>query len=216
MKTFVYWVFVFGLSCLQPRIASAASGACPGGVEGILKPFSTLVGVRVDFVEEKYIALLKKPLVNRGTVVFMAPGNLVRRVDMPKPSAVWLKAGELWVRDNTGERKLDVTKWGPANVLVNSFLYVLRGDVESLKKHYRIELGCDKDLWTMRLSPLSPDLAKILKYMVIVGRGAEPETLEMLDGSGDRSLTRFGKASQHKRYSPAQLSSLFSSAATLP
>jgi hypothetical protein len=216
MKTFVFGVSMFFVACLQPRVAGAAAGACPAGLEGILKPFSNLVGVSVDFVEEKHIALLTKPLVNRGTVVFMAPGNLVRRIDVPKPSAVWLKSGELWIRDNTGERNLDVTKWGPANVLVNSFLYVLRGDVVSLKKHYRIDLGCEKDTWTMRLTPLSPDLAKILKYMVIVGRGADPETLEMLDGSGDRSLTRFGKSDQRKRFSPAQLSALFSSAATHP
>jgi len=216
MKTFVSCLFMSFVACLAPRYAAADAGACPGGLETILKPFANLVGVRVDFVEEKRIALLKKPLVNRGTVVFMAPGNLVRRIDEPRPSAVWLKAGQLWVRDNTGERKLDVTKWGPANVLVNSFLYVLRGDVDSLKKHYRVDLGCDKDKWTMRLTPISPDLGKILRYMEISGHGAEPETLEMLDGSGDRSLTRFGKSDQHKRFSPAQLGALFSSAAAHP
>lgn len=198
---------------LQAHASVAAPGVCPGGIAGVLKPFANLVGVKVDFVEEKRIALLTKPLVNRGTVLFMAPNSLVRRVDSPSSSAIWLKAGELWVRDKTGERKLDVTRWGPANVLINSFLYVLRGDYISLGKHYQIDLTCDNAAWSMRLTPRQADLARIVRFMVINGRGADAESLELLDGSGDRSVTRFGKADTKARFTSEQLKRQFSSAA---
>ncbi len=195
---------------------AAGEPHCPASVGEVLQPFSKLVGLKVDFFEEKRILLLKKPLVNRGTVVFMAPGNLVRRIDSPTASAVWIRPGQFWVRDRSGERKLDVARWGPANVLVNSFLYVLRGDVDALNKHYRIVLSCNWGAWKLDLTPRAPELAKIIRSLSITGHPGAPETLELVDGSGDTSLTRFGKPDNQVRYTEAQLKRFFSSPAAKP
>lgn len=200
------------MGLILPAPADAAPTACAGGHAGILKPFVQLKGVRVDFVEEKRIALLKKPLLNNGSIVFMAPDQLVRRVDSPSPSAVWIRRGQVFVRDGAGERELDVTRWGPANVLINSFLYVLRGDAESLRKHYQIEDTCEGSGWKLKLTPRAPELAKIIKYMVIIGHGATPESLELLDGSGDRSLTRFSHVNNEARFTEAELQNFFKAA----
>lgn len=212
------WLCGVLLSPLAARSASAevAPSPCPKDLSAILKPFTQLVGVRADFVEEKRIALLRKPLVNTGSLVFMAPDQLVRRVDAPMSSAIWVKRGQVWVRDGAGERKLDVTRWGPANVLINSFLYVLRGDAESLRKHYRIEVTCEGARWKLRLTPRAAELAKILRYLVIIGREATPESLEMLDGAGDRSLTRFTRPNTQARFTGTQLKKFFRAAVPKP
>lgn len=212
------WLAAALLSPLGATLPAPAAGEpnCPASVREVLQPFSKLVGLKVEFVEEKRILLLKKPLVNRGSVVFMAPGNLVRRIDSPTASAVWIRPGQFWVRDKSGERKLEVARWGPANVLVNSFLYVLRGDVDALNKHYRSALTCQGGAWKLELTPRAPELAKIVRSLRITGQQAAPETLELVDGSGDTSLTRFGKASNQVRYTEAQLKRFFSSPAAKP
>ncbi len=193
-----------------------AASACPPDVATLLRPFQKLVGFQVDFVEEKFIALLAKPLVNRGRVFFMAPDSLVRRVEAPEPGAVWLRQGQLWVRDANGERKLDVGAWGPANVLMNSFLYVLRGDVENLKKHFTLQLSCEFSHWSLLLVPKDAALLKLLKHLRIEGHKDAPEMLEMLDGSGDRSVTRFSDEDRSVRLSDAQMKAAFAAKPARP
>ena len=203
------------LPSTRPALAAekARSATCPKDVASLLAPFASLQAVRVDFVEEKHIAILLKPLINRGTIAFMAPDQLVRSVQAPEASAVWLRQGQLWVRDASGERKLDVGKWGPANVLVNSFLYVLRGDVENLQRHYNLQLTCQGSTWTLRLVPKDKALLRLIQFLSVVGQGDQPNSLEMLDGSGDRSLTRFINHERNARLSMKQLQELFSNSA---
>lgn len=174
----------------RPKAAPVAA-VCPANVGALLAPFTKVDGVAVDFAEEKHIALLAKPLANRGRILFRAPDHLVRRVEAPEPSAVRLRQGALSVRDASGTRQLDVGSWGPANVLINSFLFVLRGDVESLRRHYELTLTCEAPLWRLRLVPKEASLGKLLAHLEISGRGATPEVMEMLDGAGDRTVTRF-------------------------
>ncbi|MDX2054832.1 MAG: outer membrane lipoprotein carrier protein LolA [Polyangiaceae bacterium] len=204
------------LGSFLPGPAAAGPTPCAGGLSGILKPFAKLKGFSVDFVEEKRIALLRKPLVNTGSIVFKAPHQLVRRVDAPQPSAIWIKPGQVRIRDASGERNLDVTRWGPANVLIQSFLYVLSGDAESLRKHYRIEDSCEGGVWKLKLTPRAPELAKILRHLVIVGHGATPESLELLDGSGDLSVTRFTGLNTQARFNEAQLKKFFKATRAKP
>lgn len=193
-----------------------SASACPQDVATLLRPFQKLVGFQVDFVEEKFIALLTKPLINRGRIFFMAPDSLVRQVNAPVPGAVWLRQGQLWVRDGHGERKLDVGAWGPANVLMNSFLYVLRGDVENLNKHFALQLSCESAQWSLQLVPKDAALLKLLKHLRIQGRNDAPEVLEMLDGAGDRSVTRFSKEDRSVRLSDAQMKAAFTAKPAQP
>ena len=193
----------------SPKKVKQAVLACPADVRALLAPFAKVRGVSVDFTEEKHIALLAKPVVNRGRILFLAPDQLVRRVEEPTPSAVWLRGTDLVVRDAAGERKLDVGRWGPANVLVSSFLYVLRGDVVSLLKHYDMTLTCEAPLWRLRLVPKDKGLGKLLGHLVISGRGDRPEVMEVLDGSGDRAITRFANEDRHAHPAPADLEAFF-------
>lgn len=192
----------------------APDSACPKDVPALLAAFRGLVGFQVDFVEEKQVALLKKPLINKGRVLFAAPDQLVRRVDSPVNTAVWIRGSELWMRDSQGTKRLDVGQWGPANVLINSFLFVLRGDTANLKKHYDMTLACGGAGWRLTLTPRQADLRKILQRMEIEGTGAEPTRLSLLDGAGDLSTTRFGTANKALRPSVAQLQKFFAAVAS--
>ncbi|MDX2019520.1 MAG: outer membrane lipoprotein carrier protein LolA [Deltaproteobacteria bacterium] len=193
---------------------AGAAATCPANVPALLKGFAAVTNISVDFVEEKHVALLKRPLVNKGTVVFAAPDQLVRRVDAPVPTAVWIKGGSLWMRDAHGSKLVDVAQWGPANVLINSFLYVLQGDTASLQQHYEMSLACAGTTWHLTLIPRQPDLRKVLQRLEINGAGPDVTQLSLLDGNGDLSVTRFGKPNKAVRHSPAQLQQFFASPAS--
>jgi len=58
--------------------------------------------------------------------------------------------------------------------------------------------------------------SKLVDDLDLDSLDAVDETLELVDGSGDTSLTRFGKANDQVRYTEAQLKRFFSSPAAKP
>ena len=189
--------------------ARTAADPCGRGLPGVVGGFRQIKSLRATFVEEKHIALLARPLVTRGSIFYRAPADLIRRTVAPRPSAVWLHGARLRLRDDSGEKEMDLGRWGPAQSLVDSYLHVLGGDLDWLKAHYTIDFQCRAGAWRLALAPLEPAVAKLLKSITLAGRGDELSRVDVVDASGDRTETSYGASDRSVDYGPADLEKLY-------
>jgi hypothetical protein len=189
--------------------ARPAADTCARGLPGVVAAFRQIKGLRATFVEEKHIALLARPLVTRGSIVYRAPADLIRHTASPRPSAVWLHGARLRFRDDSGEKEMDLGRWGPAQSLVDSYLHVLGGDLDWLKARYTVDFQCRGGVWRVALTPLEPGLAKLVKSITLSGRGDDLSRVEVVDANGDRTETSYGASDRSVDHSPADLEKLY-------
>ena len=189
--------------------AGPAADACARGLPGVVAAFRQIKSLRATFVEEKHIALLARPLVTRGSIFYRAPADLIRRTVTPRPSAVWLHGARLRFRDDSGEKDMDLGRWGPAQSLVDSYLHVLGGDLDWLKARYTVDFQCRAGAWRLALVPREPALSKLVKSITLSGRGDDLSRVEVVDASGDRTDTSYGASDRSVDYGPADLEKLY-------
>jgi hypothetical protein len=171
--------------------------------------FQRIKSRQVDFVEEKHIPLLARPLVSRGQIVFVAPADLVRRTESPEWSVLWLRADRLKIRDAAGEKVVDVGRWGPAKILVSSYLHVLSGDLAWLEQRYTVDFQCRAGRWRFRLAPTDASLAKLVKTISLSGKAATLEQLEVVDANGDVTRTTFSSVASPVSHRLSDLEKLY-------
>jgi len=179
------------LALLWPLLASAAEW----NIEALMQELARTPKPEVSFVETKHLAALKAPLEVRGTLLFRRPDHLERHVTAPVEESFIVDGDQVTlVRKNSDERyTLSLQSQPVLWAFIESIRATLRGDVEALRKFYRVELSGAQQQWVLTLLPSDLDMAQLVRVIRIGGTGGEVRTIEVQETSGDRSVTRIIK-----------------------
>jgi hypothetical protein len=180
-------------------------------LESLIEGLRAMPGFSARFEEEKHIALLREPLRSHGSVSFVPPDRLLRRVDEPEPSLLRLEGDELVFADAQGSERFDLGAVPIARVFARTFTDVLAGDLERLRAAYAIDFrpeGPGTEPWRLELRPRDADLARAVSGIRLRGRGLALVDLEVREASGDATLTRFTDVDPDRRFSPAEIDAL--------
>lgn len=178
---------VLMLLCLS---AHAQEDTSKRSVEALLGAFRTDAVLRVDFEELVKLPFLKEPLQSSGRlVVHSGDGLFLREIESPTPSVALVSGSRIVVRDGTGTMTIDESTAPEVAQALMLLDALVRGDVASLRKRYRVELRHEADeRWTVTLQDASK--RAIFQRCTITGRGGELERM-VLEESGDvvRTMT---------------------------
>ena len=166
-------------------------------------------GVSAHFVEEKHIALLKKPLNSEGNIYFLAPGKLARHVDAPKASKILLEGNELRISDGKGVRSVDLGKNAAVAALVRSFVHLLHGDRSALEKDYAVQFSAQGEAFRLKLVPKAAPLSQLVTSIEVVGKGLVLSEMTVLEAGGDKTVTHFSDVNTERKYSDDEKKKLF-------
>lgn len=188
---------------------AASSQIDPQG-EALLARLQTVSNLSARFTEKKQIALLDAPLVSRGSLYYLRPGNLVRRVDFPEKSRMRLAHSKLELSGPSGASKIDLDSQPAVRELIVSFLYLLEGNAAALKRNYRLSLKSGReDAWTLELDPSTPALRKLITHMTLAGQGLQVQTLIVKETTGDISTTTFDNIQINREFSAKERRQIF-------
>jgi len=166
-------------------------------------------GVRARFVEHKYLAILSSPVENEGFLYFDPPDRMAREVRRPAPSSMVVRGDLVVMRDATGEQRVRLDESEVARGLVESFLVVLRGEVETLRSRYEISFRSSGETWQLELTPRSRAMRQLVDAITIEGRRAEMLRTETREAGGDRTVTEFRDVQTGQHFSRAELEKIF-------
>ena len=152
--------------------------------------------VSATFVETRYSALLKSPLVSRGTLTYRRPDRLEKIVVSPYEERIALQGDRLTIDSAaTGRREIAVAAGTPGiAALIEAVRATRAGDLAGLERNFVVEVTGTHDDWQLRLKPRTADIARYISAVSVWGSGARLQRIEVWEASGDRTVTEIDEA----------------------
>jgi hypothetical protein len=159
---------------------------------GDLQELMQLLAVRrhgqVDFVEQHFLAVLKRPVESYGVMIYDAPSRLEKRTVEPRPEKLVLDGEELSIERKGHTHVLDLAAYPSILPFVESLRATLAGDLPALERVFNVDFAGTLERWTLTLSPRDSKVSKTVSKVRIDGSGDALHKVEILEANGDRSL----------------------------
>jgi hypothetical protein len=171
---------------------ACAAGSVAGLPMGDLDPVMHLLAQRrhgrVEFVEQHFLAVLRRPIESSGELLYDAPDHLEKRTLLPHAETLVLDGGALTVERGGHRRVLDLHRYPQIQPFVESIRATLAGDRGALERVYRLEFAGSVTRWSLTLEPRDRELARVVQQVRIDGSRDELLRIEIRQPDGDRSL----------------------------
>ncbi|OOF40533.1 hypothetical protein BKK47_03795 [Rodentibacter mrazii] len=122
--------------------------------------------VQGDFVQERRLKALNRPITTEGTFTLVANKGLLWQ--MEKPFSTQLRVTEKGIMQWNGKQWVNNGKLGQATQ-IRLFLGLLSGDVNGLKKQFKLALSGTTKQWKVTLTPDSLLMKQIFNQITIQG-----------------------------------------------
>lgn len=181
--------------------ALAAVPEAPGaptpawGLEQLMNGLAQVKSGEVRFTEKKTSNLLDEPLVLHGTLSYSVPSHLEKHVTSPYDERYQVDGDTLLVENRSKHfrRSFSLRRYPSMWAFVESFRATLTGDLQTLQRFYDVKLEGGRDDWTLRLTPLDRQMARVVRDIRIAGSGRHIVRMEIDEVNGDRSVMRIDR-----------------------
>ena len=179
-------------SCLVVfALAAGTIRAAPQlSVTELMQMLGSVESATARYVETRESALLKTPLVQRGTLSYRRPDRLEKHVLSPRDERITVEGGHLTLENRAQNRRRTI-KVGSAPglaALVESIRATRAGDLAALKRHYALELEGSREQWTLTLRPLDSQVADYVTLIALSGAESRIGRITVMEAGGDRSV----------------------------
>lgn len=177
--------------CAGTPASTAEQDGAGWGVPQLMHELGAVQRSQARFVERKYLKVLKTPLELRGTLTYVAPGNLVKRTLTPKAETLTVEGDRLTIESaaRNERRTVRLQDYPVLWAFVESIRSTLSGDIGALERFYRIELEGNRARWRLYLVPKDPGMRAVISLINIGGSRDRLERIEVQEAKGDRSVT---------------------------
>jgi outer membrane lipoprotein carrier protein LolA len=183
---FLSWAWAAGSAAQTTAIGGV--GAPMGDLDAVMRLLAQRRHGRVEFVEQHFLAVLRRPIESSGEMLYEAPDHLEKRTLLPHPENLVLDGGALTVERGGHRRVLDLHRYPQIQPFVESIRATLAGDRGALERVYRLEFAGSLPRWSLTLEPLDRELARVVQQVRIDGSKDELLRIEIRQPDGDRSL----------------------------
>jgi hypothetical protein len=178
------------LLCILSAMANTARAATAGS--GDLDQVMALLAMRqhgrAEFIEQHFLAVLKRPIESSGELRYDAPDRLEKRTLMPRAETLVLTGGVLTVERAHSRRVTDLHAHPQVLPFVESIRATLAGDRGALERVFRLEFAGSVSRWTLTLVPLESKVKQSVSQVRIDGARDQLLKVEIRQPDGDRSL----------------------------
>jgi hypothetical protein len=176
------WLLTFASIAAHP----AENGT--DDLDAVLQSLSARRHGEVNFVEQQYLSMLKRPLESSGDLIYDAPDRLEKRTLEPHAESLVLNGNVLTLQRGHRNHVLDLKTYPQVLPFVESIRATLAGDRAALERVFRIEFSGNLARWTLVLIPLDVQVVKTVAQIQIDGSRSDLLRVEIRQADGDRSL----------------------------
>jgi hypothetical protein len=184
-------VLAVAMALAGPATTLGAPGS-PADLDKLMSALAQRKHGHVTFVEEKFVAVLDRPVKSTGELFYDAPDRLEKRTLTPKPETLVLEHGAVTAQRGRHRYVLDLNQYPQVVPFVESIRATLAGDRISLERVFHVGLDGDFSNWTLTLKPSDPALGRTVREIHIAGHQDAVDRVEILESDGDRSLLTLG------------------------
>jgi hypothetical protein len=177
------------VACASLSVASlSTASAAPEELDEVMHLMAARQHGEVDFVEQHFLSVLKRPVESSGIMIYDAPRRLEKRTKEPKLETLLLEGDTLTIERGGQTRVLDLKAYPEVLPLIESMRATLAGDTRALERVFTVEFAGALPHWLLTLVPRDHEVAKKVAKVRIEGVRDNLVTVEILEKSGDRSL----------------------------
>ena len=140
-----------------------------------------------DFIQEKHLRALPKPLISTGTFVLAKDHGLLWQLKTPLQQDYRITAQGIARRNGSEWQMLPGKSAGAEQNRL--FLAVLQGDSSGLQRDFELQLQGEASHWQLTLTPRSVLLKQIFTRINIDG-GELVQRIELQETQGDSTLLK--------------------------
>ncbi len=146
---------------------------------------------RSHFTETRHSALLKKPLVLTGRLVYRRPDRLEKHIQTPFEESITIDGSRISIARQGADagRLFTLPASGPVQALVEGLRATLAGDLPSLERHFAVAVAGAREDWKLSLTPRDAALGAAVLRVEFSGSGNHVQRIEVLEAGGDRAVT---------------------------
>jgi hypothetical protein len=174
-----------GIFCASPPLAAA-----DWGLPQLMSEFAVVEESRARFQEEKHLAMLTEPLQLSGTLRYVRPDQIEKKITQPHAESLRINGDRLEWETQGRTRTLSLRSQPQIWALAESLRATLAGDLTALQRHYSIKLTGLPTQWTITLEPRYDSLSQFIEQIRLQGRGNQLRQVEIIEANGDSSLMR--------------------------
>lgn len=178
-------------------LLAVLNGAARADVESslseVMARFAGSPGLQARFVERKEIPLLSAPLETRGQIAFVPPDRFARITEWPETSRLVFDGGKLRFEGGLGIESVDLERDPGLRRFAEELVVLLRGDLAALRDRYSLEFTPKGERWILLLTPRGNAARRFVASIVLAGRGAQLESLEISQPDGSVTHTWFSE-----------------------
>lgn len=140
-----------------------------------------------SFTEIQHLAVLDKPLVSSGELIYEPPDYLEKRTQKPRALSLSARGDVLTVQRGRRTHVVRMQDFPQAAPFIEGIRATLSGDRPGLAKHFLVSMSGSLDDWELKLTPLDAPQAGGVRQIRIRGRGGQLERVDTTQTDGDRS-----------------------------
>lgn len=168
----------------------AIAAADDWDVAQLMTAFTHIKARQIQFREEKYLAVLEKPLILQGTLHYRAPDYLKKQIIKPRQESYEIQGNTLRIEKAGDSELLDINAHPALQALTVSLRATLAGDLATLQRFYQVRLLGKPTDWTLELEPLEQAVADYVAKLILAGQGNQILRITTLDAQGDATILR--------------------------
>ena len=195
-------------ACIASKLAPAAvvallfcSSAHAFDLQQLSEQLAKPQVIHGQFVQEKHLRALPKPLTSTGTFVLAKDHGLLWQLKTPLQQDYRITAQGIARRSSNGWQMLPGKSAGAEQNRL--FLAVLQGDSSGLQRDFELQLQGEPDRWTLTLTPRSLLLKQVFNRITIDG-GELVQRIELQETQGDSTLLRMQDSVSNQALSDAE------------
>lgn len=194
-----------------PCLAAQPESAVPDAadlVAGLQRP----VPSHTAYTEVHFASMFDRPLVVRGELDYLGPGQLGKRVVTPYSEMTTIVDGEVSVvRGERKPRTISLSQVPELDGFLRGFTALLGGDAAVLNENFELKASGSIESWLLQLTPRDPRLKRRIRAIDVYGSKNEARCFDVQDADGDSRVMlveRMSEAELPKPLSPQRLNLL--------
>jgi hypothetical protein len=147
----------------------ASTSAWSLDLDTVLENTAVTPPASVGFREVRYNPLFKEPMVLTGYLEYIEAGQLRKVIETPFDEAFLIDKDHIEVERNGKIQKIPLNKSKFLKTMLGGIEAILAGQAEHLASIFSYELSGTNNSWSLRLKPLSRNVSRHLKSLLVTG-----------------------------------------------
>ncbi|HMK86276.1 MAG TPA: outer membrane lipoprotein carrier protein LolA [Steroidobacteraceae bacterium] len=169
-------------------LAAPGARAASADLDELMRLLAARREGQVEFVEQHYRKLLKRPVESSGILVYEAPDRLEKRTLEPRAETLSITGERLSIQRGSRSRALDLTAYPAIGPFVESMRATLGGNLGTLARIFTVDFDGDLSHWTLTLVPRDAQAQSYVSRVRIEGARERLLQVEILEADGDHSV----------------------------